>query len=181
MADIDLVQESLNHAQLKKESMLEFVSSAIGQRIQFHRDIVTLSLLLLGGIVALFNLDSTNTLIRTEWMLYVAGVLSMTAALISTVTRVMLLGHLQNMVATMNSWLGNISVAVKDVRGKFVQANPPATESDKAVAINKLVEAENPAPLPYLNKLGEHGHKISAGLFIASIVSIAVSLLLKIS
>lgn len=179
MADIDLIQESLTYAQQRHASLLNFSKSAIGERIQFHRDIIGLSLVLLGGIVTLFNVDSTD-LVKTSWLLYVAGGLLIIAIIVSIYTRVKLLQFLENTMANTESWLGTISNAVRNLRALIVRT-PQANEGEKAVAIQKLIDAEGPIDLPLVGKVGDHAHKFVSVLFVLALILIGLSLLIKIS
>jgi hypothetical protein len=115
MAEIDLIQEALNHARLRHASLLNFSKSAIGERIQFHRDTVGLSLVLLGGIVTLFNINSPQ-LVKTSWLLYVAGGLLIAAILISVYARISLLKTRENITANVESWLASMSNEVRNLR-----------------------------------------------------------------
>lgn len=181
MADIDLFQDSLAQAQQKRDSMLSFVKSAVGQRIKLHQDITGLSILLLGGIVALFNIDN-DELVKTSWLLYSGGGFLIITVLLSLFARVRLLEYLQNVVADAEAHAGNVYRAVRDLRGLTLRTTPPVTEGEKAVAIDKLITAENPVNnLPIVGKTAEHGHKWASALFVSALVQIAFALLVRIS
>lgn len=178
MADIDIIQEALGHAKLKRDSILSFNRLAVGQRISFHKDITSLSILLLGGVVALFNLTDPK-LVKTSWLLYVAGGFFVVASALSTYVRIKLIEHLQGVAGAIELWLANVGARVKELRGLIVQNNP--SDSDKAVAIHNLIEAEKPTNLPQLSRIADQGHEWAAGLFFTGIVMIALSLLIHIT
>lgn len=181
MADIDLLQDALIHAQQRRDSLLSFTSSAVGQRVKFHQDITGLSIILLGGIVALFNINSSN-LVKTSWLLYSAGGFLIVCALLCIFIRIKLLEFLQENVATIESRAAKIYGSVKHLRSLLVMNDPPAREDEKAVAINNLITAENPTDnFPPLGKTAEQGHKWVAILFSAALLQIALALLVKIT
>jgi hypothetical protein len=159
--------------------MLSFINQAIGQRIKLHQNITGLSILLLGGIVAIFNVDN-DKLVKTSWLLYSAGGFLIVVVLLCLFARIKLLEHLQQVVGDIEGQASNVYRAVRDLRGLIIRTNPPANEGEKAVAIDKLIAAENPGNLPMLGKTGEHGHKWASVLFGLALIQIALALLVDV-
>jgi hypothetical protein len=182
MQQPDLVQDAMLHGQRRRDSMLSFVNAAIRQRISFHRDATGLSVLLLGGVVTLLSLSSRSDqqLVRTSWLLYVAGALLVINAVLALMTRIILLGHLQDMVAAIEAQFSRIGDAVKNIRSVSI-LKADDQPSKLAVAIDKLVEAEGPIQLPQLNKVGEKAHNWVAYIFISALIAIALSLLVYVN
>lgn len=179
MTDVDLIQEAASHAQHWRDSMLSFVKSSIGERISYHRDIAGLSILLLGGVVTLFNVTDGEDLIKTKWLLYVAGAVLITASALCIIVRIKLLDYLQRTVGLVETRLGNVNSAVRNLRSLAVRT-PAANEGETAVAVNNLVNAETPADLPRLHRLLDQAHLWVGVLLIAALILIALSLLIKI-
>jgi hypothetical protein len=178
----DVVSDALLHGQIKCDSLLSLAKVASEQRISLNRDITGISVVVLGAIITLFNLDPRQHFVRTTWLLYVAGGLLIVNIIIGFLARSILLQYLQDMVGVVEGAFIRTGEAVKTLRLISVETGVDATRSDRnAVAINKLIESEMPSNLPVLDRVGLYSHKWITVTLISALLCIVVSLIVRIT
>lgn len=64
----ELVEDRVRLATIKRDGLNQFVSASIGQRSQFLRDTLGISITALVGGVTLYFVSSDKALIKSKWL-----------------------------------------------------------------------------------------------------------------